>query len=233
MQPQTSEQLHAWFKTVQPVYAELFNAAYAMCGNYDLAEYALRSALLDVWLQNIGAGMGFRERLRGALRREAFDAALSDEGLSAELDWPGVSPPRDGDGIQALLCREAIDVQRLVMLRYGCGLSPRAIARLADWPQSRVRGELERFEARCRRSLSGADKSRAEALIARRARRILSQGGAGIPHPAQVYRAFEAEAGGMEGTGRRASRVVGHIVMGLTALLCAGAFWLFAVLVQV
>ena len=73
---QTSDQLRSWFRNVEPICAELFNAAHAMCGNYDLAEYALRSAILDVWLQNAGSGMGFRERLRGALRREAFDAAL-------------------------------------------------------------------------------------------------------------------------------------------------------------
>ena len=52
MQQQTSMELRAWFRNVEPLYAELFNAAHAMCGNYDLAEYALRSAILDVWLQN-------------------------------------------------------------------------------------------------------------------------------------------------------------------------------------
>ena len=52
---QTSEELRAWFKGVQPIYVELFNAAHVMCGNYDLAEYALRSAILDVWLQNASA----------------------------------------------------------------------------------------------------------------------------------------------------------------------------------
>ena len=95
MQQQTSMELRAWFRNVEPLYAELFNAAHAMCGNYDLAEYALRSAMLDAWLQDPSAGMGFRERLRASLRREAFDAALSEEGRAAEFTWPGL--PRDRD----------------------------------------------------------------------------------------------------------------------------------------
>ena len=34
MQQQTSEALRDWFKAVEPLCAELFNAAYVMCGNY-------------------------------------------------------------------------------------------------------------------------------------------------------------------------------------------------------
>ena len=54
---QTSGELRTWFRNVQPVYVELFNAAYAMCGNYDMAEYALRSAILDAWLPVCYAGV--------------------------------------------------------------------------------------------------------------------------------------------------------------------------------
>jgi len=232
MQQQTSEELRAWFRSVQPVYAELFNAAHAMCGNYDLAEYALRSALLDVWLQNAAGGMGFRERLRAALRREAFDAALSDEGLSAEFTWPGVGQAGDGDPILAQLAQERLETQRLVMLRHGCGLSVRALSRLTGFSQGQVRTELSRFEARCRRRLSGQDRSRAEALVARRAKRLLAQDRSNLPGPAQVYRAFEAEADGAQVSGHRVSRVLAALLLGLMALLCAGAFWLFAVLVR-
>ena len=57
MQEQTSEALRAWFRQVEPIYPELFNAAHAMCANDDLAEYALRCAVLEVWMQNAGGGM--------------------------------------------------------------------------------------------------------------------------------------------------------------------------------
>ena len=231
MQQQTSEQLRVWFRNVEPIYAELFNAAHAMCGNYDLAEYALRSAILDVWLQNAGSGMGFRERLRSALRQEAFEAALSEDARGAEFTWPGI-PVTGGDPILALLSQERPEIQRLAVLRHGCGLPAKAIAQLTGMGPAQVRAELERLESRCRRGLSGQDRSRAEQLIARRMKKLLTQGGPGIPQPAQVYRAFEAEADGAQLTGHRFSRVAGRVLVALLALLCAAAFWLFAVLVQ-
>ena len=231
MQQQTSEQLRSWFRNVEPIYPELFNAAHAMCGNYDLAEYALRSAILDVWLQNASEGMGFRERLRAALRQEAFEAALSDEARQAEFTWPGYSGESD-DAILRQLAQERVEIQRLAVLRHGCGLPVKAVARLTGVSQNQARAELGRFEARCRRGLSGQNRARAEQLIARRLKKLLTQDGPGVPQPGQVYRAFEAEADGAQVTGHRFSRVLGHALTALLALACAAAFWLFAVLVR-
>jgi len=228
----TSEELRAWFRSVQPLCAELFNAAHVMCGNYDMAEYALRSAILDVWLQNATGGMGFRERLRGALRKEAFEAALSDEGQAAEFTWPGLGAYEGDDPIAAQLVQEKVETQRLVMLRHGCGLPLRSVCRLTGQTQGQARAELNRFEARCRRRLSGQDRNRAEALITRQAKRLLARGGPNTPEPGQIYRAFEAEAGAARTPGLRIWRVAGGLLLALMALLCAGAFWLFAVLVQ-
>ena len=232
MQHQTPDALRGWFKAVEPMCTELFNAAYVMCGNYDMAEYALNSAILDVWQQGVAAGMGFRERLRAALRAEAFAAALSDEGIAAEFTWPGIGRADAEDPVLDQLGREKTAIQRLVMLRHGCGLSTRSIAQLTELSQGQARSELRRFEARCRRRLSGAERSRAESLIARQAKRLLAQRGPGTPHPAQLYRAFEAEAAGAQGAGQRVSRVVGLLLTAVMALICAGAFWLFAVLVR-
>lgn len=228
---QTSEDLRTWFKGVQPIYVELFNAAHAMCGNYDLAEYALRSAILDVWLQNAGS-MGFRERLRASLRREALELAQSDEGMAAEYTWPGLREGGSDDPVDVQLAQERVETQRLVMLRHGCGLPLRTVSLLTGLTQGQARTELNRFEARCRRRLSGQDRSRADMLIARRAKRLLATDSSNVPSPAQVYRAFEAEAGGTQVSGHRVSRIVGGVLLALMALLCAGAFWLFAVLVQ-
>ena len=232
MQPQSPEALRAWFKHVEPLCAELFNAAHAMCLSYDLAEYALHCAILDVWAESTSGGMGFRERLRGALRREAFSAALSEEAADAEVTWQGYAVPIDGDAIVTQLARERVQTQRLATLRHGCGLSLRAIARLTGLSQRQVRRELEHFEERCRLRLRRQDRPRAEALIARRLRRLLTQSVAGSPQPAQIYRAFEAEANGAKLSGRGFSRVAGTVLIYIMALLCAGAFWLFAVLVK-
>jgi len=231
MQQQTSEQLRIWFRNVEPIYAELFNAAHAMCGNYDLAEFALRSAILEVWLQNVSGGMGFRERLRSALRQAALEAALGEDGHGAEFTWPGVADPRGDDPILSQIAQERVDIQRLAVLRHGCGLSVRMIAQLTGLSQAQVRGELNRLESRCRRRLTGQDRARAEALIAKRLKKWLARGGSGVPQVSQVYRAFEAEADGTAVTGHRLSRALGRVVLALLALACAGAFWLFAVLV--
>ena len=231
MQHSTTE-LRAWFRNVEPICAELFNAAHVMCGNYDLAEYALTSAILDVWLESAGGGMGFRERLRSALRREAFAAALSDEADDAEFTWPGFSAGSEDDPMLMQLVQERVQTQRLAALRYGCGLSPKAISRLTGLGARQVRGELDRFEARCRRNLPRPDRVRTDALLARRIRRQLSRGGADTPSPSQVYRAFEAEASGARHGGHRLSRAVEIALTALLALAGAGAFWLFAVLVR-
>lgn len=231
MQQQTSEALRAWFRRVEPIYPELFNAAHAMCGNYDLAEYALRSAILEVWLQNAGSGMGFRERLRAAVRREAFSAALSPESAGADFTWPGIAA-RGDDPILQQAAQERPETQRVLMLRYGCGLSLRGVAQLTGVQPGQARAAAERFEARCRRSLPRQERSRADAQISRSLRRALARTLTGIPGPAQVYRAFESEAAGMEVSGHRFSRGFGRVMAALLALLCAALFWLIAVIAQ-
>lgn len=231
MQQQTSEQLRAWFRRVEPIYPELFNAAHAICGNYDLAEYALRSAIVEVWAQGAGGGMGFRERLRGELRRAAFDTVRSEEAAGAEFTWPGLSA-RSEDPVLALAAQEPPEIQRALMLRHGCALSLRSVAQLIEVPAGTLRANLERFETRFRHALPRQDRNRAEAMITRSLRRALSRNTAGIPNPAQVYRAFEAEAEGMQPAGHRFSRGFGRALVLLLALACAALFWLFSVIVQ-
>ena len=229
MSERTSEALRAWFRRVEPFYPELYNTAHAICGNDAQAEYALRCAILDVWAQNADGGMGFREKLRAALRSEALDAARNPEGRKAEFTWPGFSPA--GDALSRQAAAESIETQRVLMLRYGVGLTPGRVALLTGQSLSQVRAALERFEARCRRTLSGQERSRFSQLFTRSARKQL-ESRAGIPHPAGVYRAFEAEAAGLQVSEHRVSRVVYRVLALLMSLVCAALFWLFAVLVQ-
>lgn len=229
MNEQTSESLRAWFRQLEGIYPELFNTAHAICGNYTLAENALRSAIVEVWSQNAAGGMGFRERLRHAIRAEAIDA-LADAASPAEFTWPGF-PQGASDALTRLAGRERIETQRVLMLRYGVGLPVKRIAQLAGMTPAQVRTTLNRFESRGRRSLPAQDKGRFDALFQRSARQALAAR-AGIPHPSAVYRAFEAEASGMQVSSHRVSRVVYRALVLLMALVCAAMFWLFAVLVQ-
>ena len=229
MSEQTSEALRLWFKHVEPLYPELFNTAHAICGNYDQAEYALRGAILEAWADSAEVGMGFREKLRGAVREEAFEQLKSSSG-EVDFTWPGFSETGN-DAIQKQLNRESIENQRILMLRHGVGLSSGRIAKLTDHSAAQVRSVLERFESRCRRSLSPQERSHFDSLFARIARRQLAAR-TGVPHPAAVYRAFEAEASRLEVPEHKLSKVIFRILVFLMALICAVLFWLFAVLVQ-
>lgn len=87
-----AEELRAFFARVRPDYRELFNMAHAICGNYETAEYAVQSAILQIYR---GAGpvksrMGLRESLRGAVRREAVSQTLLIG--ETELTWDGFCP---------------------------------------------------------------------------------------------------------------------------------------------
>ena len=227
MSEQTAGALRAWFKRVEPLYPELFNTAHVICGNYDQAENALRGGILDVWAESGEGGMGFRERLRGAVREEALRLSRSD---SADFTWPGITETVD-DPISAQAAKEDIEIQRLLILRHGVGLSPGRIALVTGMPASLVRSTLARFEARCKRRLPAKDQPRFERLLVQSMRRQLNAR-SGIPHPAAVYRAFEAEAAALQPPAHRLSTIIYRVLVLVMALVCAALFWLFAVLVQ-
>lgn len=228
MSEQTSEALRAWFKRVEPLYPELFNTAHAICGNYDQAEYALRGAILEAWADSAEGGMGFREKLRGAVREEAFDQLKN--GNDTDFTWPGFADTGN-EAIQKQLGRESLENQRILMLKHGVGLSAGRIARLTGLSAAQVRGVLDRFESRCRRGLPAQDRGRFDNLFGQLAKKQLAAR-SGVPHPAAVYRAFEAEASRLEVPEHKLSKVLFRLLVFLMALVCAVLFWLFAVLVQ-
>ena len=227
MSEQTASALRAWFRRVEPLYPELFNTAHVICGSYDQAEDALRGAILEVWADSAEGGMGFREKLRGAVREEALRLSGEDAG---EYTWPGFTDTGDDDML-GLICREDPETQRFLMLRHGVGMSPGRISVVTGLPVSLVRNTLSRFESRCRRRLPARERGRFDALMARAAKRQLASRD-GIPHPAAVYRAFESEASNLRAPTHTVSKIVYHLLVLVMALVCAALFWLFAVLVQ-
>ena len=229
MSEKTSEVLRAWFKRVEPIYPELFNTAHVICGNYDQAEDALSSAILEVYLQNADGGMGFKEKLRSAIRDEALQAA-NREGKAAEFTWTGF-PETGGEALTRLAARESIETQRILMLRHGVGLPVGRIAQLTGIPTRRVKDALNRFEVRGRRTLNARERGHFEAFFIRSARRQLNSR-VGVPHPSGVYRAFEAEASRSQVQEHRVTQIIYRVLVVVMALLCAALFWLFAVLVQ-
>ena len=232
MIPQTSDELRAYFRRVLSIYPELFNTAHAICGNYDLAEYALRSAILEVWSQNANGGMGFREKLRNALRHEACYEALSPNANAAEFTWEGLQNVPQGDPVMKLVAQESVETRRLLMLLFGCGLSIRRCARLTQTTPGQARTLIDRFVARSRRKVSAQNRRRFDALLSRGIRQALVGEATNIPDPSTIYRAFEIEAAETQVSSHRLSRILCQVLMLVLAILCAGVFWLFAVIVE-
>lgn len=228
---QTSEVLRAYYSRVVPVIPELFNMAYAICGNYDLAEYALQYTLMEAWVGESHGGMGFREGLRNILRRVAMEEALELRTETPEYTWNAFTEESD-DPVLGPLARENREVRRIAALRYGCGLSPARIARLTGLTPARVREALERFEKRVKRELSASEKRRADGMIARAIHREFSRRDDSMPSLSAVYRAFEAEASETRRPRHLVSRIVRRAVCVLLALLCAVTFWFAAALIR-
>ena len=230
-----ADALRAFFARVRPYYRELFNMAHAICGNYELAEYAVQSAILDIFRRGTPRSRaGLRENLRARVRAMAVEQArLIDD---AELTWDGFREDAiegaEGDVVLQAASLEPLENRRMLMLRYGCGLSAHDIARLLDMPAAQVSGVLTRFSRRLKRRLPPREHARVERAIVHSARGWLEKQNGGMPDAGAVYRSLEAELMEAGGGAHRVSRVLGRVLAIAVALLLAALFWLFMVLLQ-
>lgn len=230
-----ADDLRAFFARAKPYYRELFNMAHAICGNYELAEYAVQSAILECFRQGgLRSRAGLHENLRVQTRARALEQAnIIDD---AELTWDGFREDAidgaQGDGILQAASQESVDGRRMLMLRYGCGLRTRDIAHLTGIPASQVTGVLTRFESRVKRRLPPRERARAESRIARSARAWLERQGDGVPDPGSVYRSLKAELMETGAPGRRVSRWVFRVLAVVLALFLAALFWLLMILLE-
>ena len=230
-----ADALRAFFARVRPYYRELFNMAHAICGNYELAEFAVQSAILDVFRRGTPRSRaGLRENLRAQTRDMAMEQArLIDD---AELTWDGFREDAiegaGGDAVLQAASLETLETRRALMLRYGCGLRPRDIARLLNMPVSQVSGVLTRFTRRLKRRLPPREHACLERVIARSARAWLERQAGGVPDAGAVLRSLEAELVESGAPTHRISRVVGRVLTIVIALFLAALFWLLMVLLQ-
>lgn len=228
---QTSDALRAYFGRVLPAIPELFNMAYAICGNFEQAEYSLQYALTEAWTGEFHGGMGFREGLRNTLREVALEEALRQDEDAPEFTWDALTNPGD-DALLQLLAQESAETRRAAALRYGCGLSVSRIARLMGVSAGEIRETLERLCRKASRRLEAADRRRAEALLARSVRRAFSQADASMPSLSAVYRTFAAEAAEVARPKHWMAKGVRFALYMLLLLVCAAVFWLMAALIQ-
>ena len=241
-----TEQLQIYFSRIKPIYRELFGMAHVICGNYETAEYVLQRAVLEGWTRNERSvrRVGFRESVRAELKRIAMQEAGRQK-ADVEMTWNGLVPDAIEDVVDAELDnpedilllqeihKEDVEMRRMIMLRFGCGMRAPVIARLLGMTVKQVQSKIEQFEARTRRKLPAKLRRHYDATIVRVVREDLRQTSANVPDPGTVYRTFEVEASqGKKSPRKYASRALGAILFAVLALLCAAIFWLIAVLIQ-
>jgi len=228
MQQNETRALEAYMGRVRPYYHQLFNLAHAVTGSCDAAEYCVQCAMLECWTgdDDVSSYHGFREALRRSVIRNALKCDAEDE------DWDGLQFVEDGEPLCRMIAQEGVDLRRILALYYGCGLSHRRIAWICGVETGRVKGLLRRFEARMRRRLTKVNPRRLESQIEHAVRRGLNQPSMLAPDMGNVFRSFQADAASGVRTGKLPVRILRAVLAALLALLCIGAFWFTAVLLQ-
>lgn len=213
---------------VRPLYPQLFNLAHAVAGSREGAQYCVQCAMLEGWMDERDGSShhGFRESLRRGVIRHALRCGPQDS------DWDGLRAGEEIDPLCALIAQEGVQLRRVLALRYGCGLSTRRIARLCGLENSRVRSLLRRFELRTRRRLPQINPHRLEGRIEQAVRHIMTLPGEYMPDMDAVLRSFHAEAAAAIRPSRLPGRILRAVLAAILALMCIGAFWFAAVLLQ-
>lgn len=228
---------HGFIERVRPAYDELFQCAYVLTGNLELAEYVLRSALLEAYLRRgeWRERMSFREGIAFALSAVALTELKRIRAIGGfEMDWAlpenaNLSP--EETALRDRVERESIRTQRLTLLLYGCAMKPSQAAQALSMSVPGIREAQRRLLSRMQRSLHLGRRemeSRMEAL----SEKLLASPCPDAPACGEMLRAFERDAQGQTSRKTSASRVVGLSFLIAGALLCALLFWLLTVLLE-
>ena len=228
---QSSDVLRAYYGRVVPAIPELFNMAHAICGNYDLAAYALQVALMEMWIGESHGGIGFREGLRNILKKVASEEALEMRTETPEFTWNGLADSR-GDPVLDQLAAENVETRRAIALRYGCDLPVSKAAKLMERPTGEVRELLERFVRKLRRKLGVSEQRKAESMILRSVRQAFAATDESMPSLSAIYRSFVQEAAETQRPKHLAAKIVRRGLCVVLALVCALTFWFAAALIH-
>ncbi len=228
---------HGFIERVRPAYDELFQCAYALTGNLDLAEYVLRSALLEAYLRRgeWRERMSFHEGIAYALRAVALAELKRIRAVGGyELDWvlpSGASLTPEEATLLGRVERESPRTQRLMLMTYGCAMKITQTAQVLSMSVPGVREAQRRLLSRLTRS-TRLGRREMEARLEALSEKLLVTPCPDAPACGQMLRAFERDAQGQTGRKASAGRVVGMTFLISGALLCALLFWLLTVLME-
>lgn len=228
---------HGFIERVRPMYDELFQCAYALTGNLELAEYVLRSALLEAYLRRgeWRERMSFREGIAYALRAVSMAELRRIRSVGGfELDWAlpqGVNLSPEEEALRNRVERESPRTQRLMLLTYGCAMKASQTAQALSLSAPGVKEGQRRLLSRLQRA-SGLGRREMEARMESLSEKLLSSPCPNAPACGQMLRAFERDAEGQAGRKTSAGRVVSATFLVAGALACALLFWLLTVLLE-
>ncbi len=157
---------HGFIERVRPAYDELFQCAYVLTGNLELAEYVLRSALLAAYLRRgeWHERMSFHEGIAYALRAVALTELKRIRAVGGyELDWalpsgPDLTP--EEAALFARVERESPRTQRLMLMLYGCAMKVSQTAQALSMSPPAVREAQRRLLSRLTRARRRGGRAR-------------------------------------------------------------------------
>lgn len=231
----TTDAIRAYAERLQPQLRLFYRAAHAMTGSRALAERVLSDATLHAYL-NRGEWrerMSFREGLLHAVWVEAREQLKKE--AENDWDWTGIAQEFDGGyPLIAILAAEPPEIQRAMVLRYGCSLSAKEIAALTGDDAEQIREQLSRCQARAERALARreAPYKPFDRFAAQEMRRWLNRENNEPIDVGYFLATFEKDAGGARQPRRVAARVVKTTLLTAAALIFAFAVWLIAVLME-
>ena len=222
----------AYIKRLRPHIRYFYRAALAITADRQLSEQVLTEALVRAYQRNASASpAGFRDAVLGHVRAAAFEFM---EGAVPMDEWPGFAiAPDEKQPFAGLLLREDRESQRIIALRYGCGMTVREIASIMGLGDEAVKGRLTATRKRVERALKGETAPRMpyERACLRAVRYMM-----GLPGDDRIDGEYLLHEVQVEITGRhRPRRFIAGVIRGVlvalfASLLCA-ALWLVGVLV--
>ena len=229
---QQTDEMRLYFARVRPLCGEIYATGLVITGDYQRADYVLRETVLRGWQshRHFRSSRGFSTRLREEARRVALSGVKGPGETPIEV-FSAPSVEENPDSLMKLIRTETPLVRRLILLKFGCELHSKALARVCGVSVRQAEGQLNRFFRRLKRRLPQGERNHLDARLKALCREELQSLGA--PDLGALYRAFEAEAAGSDRPmGRMALRAASWVAAALLLLLLAGILWGVAAIVQ-
>lgn len=239
-----------YIEKIRPYCAELYKRAYLITLNAEIAEYVVQSVIAEAyglftgWQGRISFREGIFELTRETalhelmLAKDAGNLEQDEEGAYGGLLFAGEESAYDPtvQTIEARLRREKPETQRMVMLKYGCGLRLKQIAQATDMRIQDVRARTKMCIARIEHAMKkGQRRLSAQAIeghVQRLAQQILKTRPIQTPEMTAVFQLFSENLSRQKPSGGFGRRIALGAFTLVGAVLSMGLLWLIAVLLQ-